>query len=140
MKPMREKIQVKINSMASILLDDIIVPGEHEQEGNETIDASFYDKDGNRFTFTLSLAVVPKVKDEDPEEETPATISDQITTILEKVSAIEEDVAKLKTYHPSPDGSTENESEPDPTVTPNDSTVTEDPNNEGSDINGDKSG
>lgn len=121
---MREKVQTKLNSMASILLDDVIVPDKNEQEGNESISASYYDKYGNKFTFNLSLTVVPKAKDEDPTEETPLTISEQISAILTKVTALEEDVGTLKSYHTSSDTpSTENQ---------------EDPTNQGSDQNGEQ--
>lgn len=110
---MREKVQTKLNSMASILLDDVIVPDKNEQEGNESIAASYYDKYGNKFTFSLSLTVVPKVKDEDPTEETPLTISEQISAILTKVTALEEDVGTLKSYHTSSDTpSVENQENP----------------------------
>lgn len=121
---MREKVQTKLNSMASILLDDVIVPDKNEQEGNESISASYYDKYGNKFTFSLSLTVVPKVKDEDPTEETPLTTSEQISAILTKVTALEEDVGFLKSYHRSSDTpSVENQ---------------EDPTNQGSDQNGEQ--
>lgn len=121
---MREKVQTKLNSMASILLDDVIVPGKDEQEGNESISASYYDKYGNKFTFNLSLTIVPKVKDEDPTEETPLTIPEQISAILTKVTALEEDVGTLKSYHTSSDTpSVENQ---------------EDPANQGSDQNGEQ--
>ena len=121
---MREKVQTKLNSMASILLDDVIVPDRDEQEGNESISASYYDKYGNKFTFNLSLTVVPKVKDEDPTEETPLTVSEQISAILTKVTALEEDVGTLKSYHTSSDTpSAENQ---------------EDPTNQGSDQNGEQ--
>ena len=124
MKSMREKVQTKLNSMASILLDDVIVPDKNEQEGNESISASYYDKYGNKFTFSLSLTVVPKVKDEDPTEETPLTTSEQISAILTKVTALEEDVGVLKSYHTSSDTpSVENQ---------------EDPTNQGSDQNGEQ--
>lgn len=121
---MREKVQTKLNSMASILLDDVIVPDKNEQEGNESISASYYDKYGNKFTFSLSLTVVPKVKDEDPTEETPLTISEQISAILTKVTALEEDVGNLKSYHISSDT---------PIVEDQ-----EDPANQGSDQNGEQ--
>ena len=51
MKPIKEKIQTKLNSMASILIDNIIVPGESHQSGSDEVSASFYDKDGNKFSF-----------------------------------------------------------------------------------------
>ena len=121
---MREKVQTKLNSMASILLDDVIVPDKNEQEGNESISASYYDKYGNKFTFSLSLTVVPKVKDEDPTEETPLPTSEQISAILTKVTALEDDVLVLKSYHTSSDTpSVENQ---------------EDPTNQGSDQNGEQ--
>ena len=71
MKPMREKIQTKLNSMASILIEDLFVPEEKEQEGYKTIDAGFYDRHGNRFDFRLKLNITPKSKIEelDPAED-----------------------------------------------------------------------
>ena len=96
---MREKIQVKLNSMASILLDDIIVPESPIQSGQESIVASFFDKDGNRFTFNLSLTVTPK--EIETVEPTP-TLADQVSTILEKLTSLEEDVSNLKNYHLTP--------------------------------------
>lgn len=99
MRQMREKIQIKLNSMASILIDDIIVPGEPTQSGQESIIASFFDKDGNKFTFNLSLTVTPK--EIEVVEPTP-TLSDQVAIILEKLTALEEDVSNLKNYHLTP--------------------------------------
>ena len=54
MKPFKEKIHNKLYSMASILLDNVIIPGETKQEGSDSIIASYYDDNGNKFTFTLS--------------------------------------------------------------------------------------
>lgn len=100
MRHMREKVQTKLNAMASILIDDIIVPEQQEQEGAETVMASYYDKFGNKFTFTLGLTVTPKQKEEGSETEEPVSVQDQVALILEKITALEQDVAELKTYHP----------------------------------------
>ena len=94
---MREHVQSKLNNMASILLDDIIVPEQEEQSGSETIQASYYDKNGNRFTFTLSLNVTPKEKAEtvDP----MPTTQEQLDLILTKLALLESEVSDLKGYH-----------------------------------------
>ena len=94
---MREHIQSKLNNMASILLDDIIIPEQEEQSGSETIQASYYDKFGNKFTFTLGLNVTPKQKVE-PSEPTPTT-DEQLALILEQLALLEEEVSELKGYH-----------------------------------------
>lgn len=109
MKPMkmREKVQTKLNNMASILLDDIILPEQEEQSGAESIQASYYDKFGNKFTFTLSLNVTPKQKVE-PSEPTP-TVDEQLSAILLEISRIEADIEDLKTYHNQPSTETPNE-------------------------------
>lgn len=101
MRPMKEKVQVKLNAMASILLDGIIVPGQDEQEGSESLTASYYDKHENKYTFSLDLTVVPKHKEEETSEqgETSASLEDQIALILEKITELEEDVSTLKLYH-----------------------------------------
>lgn len=99
MRHMREKVQTKLNAMASILIDDIIIPEQQEQEGAETVMASYYDKFGNKFTFTLGLTVTPKQK-EGSETEEPVSVQDQVALILEKITALEQDVAELKSYHP----------------------------------------
>lgn len=100
MKPMREKIQSKLNSMASILIDDIVVPEQDRQNGSETITAGFFDKYGNKFTFTLTLDVVEESKVEEVEDgETGLTVSEQIGIILDKLTRLEGEVAELKTYH-----------------------------------------
>lgn len=118
---MREKIQIKLNSMASILLDDIIIPGSPIQSGQESIVASFFDEDGNRYTFNLSLTVTPK--EIETVEPTP-TLADQVSTILEKLTLLEEDVSNLKNYHLAPSVETE---EPTQDVS---ETPQEDDNNE----------
>lgn len=94
---MREHIQSKLNNMASILLDDIIIPEQEEQSGSETIQASYYDHFGNKFSFTLGLNVTPKQKVE-PSEATPTT-DEQLALILEKLAELEEDVGELKGFH-----------------------------------------
>lgn len=98
MKPLREKVHNKLFSMASILLDNVIVPEEIAQEGADSITASYYDDDGNKYTFTLSLTVMPEIK-VDLGEEPPMTLADQINLMLEKMTGLEEDVALLKGYH-----------------------------------------
>lgn len=96
MKQMRESIQYKLISMASILLDDIIVPGEAVQRGQESIVASIYDKDGNKLTFDLSLTVTPK----DIEEVEPVpTLSEQLSLLLEEITDLKIEVARLRSYH-----------------------------------------
>lgn len=115
---MREKVQSKLNSMASILLDDILVPDQIEQQGSETLVGSYYDEDGNKFTFTLSLTVAPKKKAETEETEEPVNISDQIATILEKIIALEEDVSVLKNYHLTAQEPTETTEQNNPTENP----------------------
>lgn len=100
MKHIREKVQVKLNSMASILLDDIIVPDSIPQSGQQTIESSFFDKDQNRYTFNLTLTVTPKVFEDEEEDSDPIpTLSEQIAMILQKLTELEEDVATLKGYH-----------------------------------------
>ena len=99
MRRMKEKVQSKLVSMSSILLDDILIPNEEHQEGDETVSASYYDKYGNKFTFTLSLTVVPKYKEDDPNAETPVTTEDQIGLILEKIENIDEGIGQLKQCH-----------------------------------------
>lgn len=100
MKPFKEKIYNKLYSMASILLDNIVIPGEAKQEGSDSIIASYYDEEGNKYTFTLSLNVTPETEDEIIEPE-PITLAEQIAAILEKVTALETEVALLKGYHVS---------------------------------------
>ena len=78
MKPIREKIHSKLYSMASILLDNIIVPGEEKQEGSDSIIASYYDDFGNKFTFSLSLSVTPE-SELDIIEDEPVTLAEQVT-------------------------------------------------------------
>ena len=41
-------------------MDNIIVPGERQQQGYDEMKASFFDKDGNKYVFILSLRVIPK--------------------------------------------------------------------------------
>lgn len=124
MRHMREKVQTKLNAMASILIDDILVPEQQEQEGAETVMASYYDKFGNKFTFTLGLTVVPNKKD-DAEVEEPVSIQDQVSLILEKLTSLEEDVSVLKSYHAQENSGSEN-SETNPIITePTESTGSE---------------
>lgn len=130
MKHMREKVQTKLNAMASILIDDIIIPEQQEQEGAETVMASYYDKFGNKFTFTLGLTVTPKQKEEGSETEEPVSVQDQVALILEKITALEKDVAELKTYHPQTE-TTVVEDGPNEPQDPNTETT-----NEGSDGDG----
>ena len=121
---MREKVQTKLNAMASILIDDILVPEQQEQEGAETVMASYYDKFGNKFTFTLGLTVVPNKKD-DAEVEEPVSIQDQVSLILEKLTSLEEDVSVLKSYHAQENSGSES-SETNPIITePTESTGSE---------------
>ena len=111
MKPFKEKIHNKLYSMASILLDNVIIPGETKQEGSDSIIASYYDDNGNKFTFTLSLNVVPETDENTPVEE-PLSLADQIGMILEKVTVLENEVAILRGYHDSmPTESGENPTE-----------------------------
>lgn len=84
--------------MASILMDNIVKPYEEKQEGSDSISASLYDEFGNKYVYTLSLTVSPKTDDEEVVEE-PVTLAEQIATILEKVTSLEDDVALLKGYH-----------------------------------------
>lgn len=106
MRNVKEKVQTKLNSMASILLDDIIVVGEKRQEGTESIVASFYDKEGNKFTFNLSLTITP----EEIEQVTPApTLSEQVNSILEEIGALKNDISTLKGYHTTIEVDTPNE-------------------------------
>lgn len=100
MKPIKEKIQTKLNSMASILIDNIIVPGERHQSGSDEVSASFYDKDGNKFSFRLSLRVTPKEGADDNLDGTEIiTTEEKINRIEEAIVAIQEDISLLKTYH-----------------------------------------
>ena len=108
---MREHVQSKLNNMASILLDDIIVPEKEEQSGSESIQASYYDKFGNRFTFTLSLSVTPKEK-ADTSEPIPTT-QDQLELILAKLSILENKVSNLENYHNSSEAPNEDTNQSD---------------------------
>lgn len=100
MKPIKEKIQTKLNSMASILIDNIIVPGERHQSGSDEVSASFYDKDGNKFSFKLSLRVTPKEGADDNLVDTEIiTTEEKITKIEEAIMAIQKDIGLLKAYH-----------------------------------------
>lgn len=127
MRPMREKIQTKLNSMSSILMDNIINPKEVKQRGLEKITSSFYDKDGNQFSFTLILKVTPEEKEEqdyaiddmydevlnlceEEEEVTPVTTEEALNIALSKIdtlesaiSSIKEDIDVLKEYHKTPE-------------------------------------
>lgn len=94
---MREKVQTKLNSMANILLDDIIVPDQEFQQGQETISASYYDQFGNKFSFDLTLSVTPF--EEQASTEPVLSMSDQIEMILAKITHIEQDVANLQAFH-----------------------------------------
>lgn len=114
MRPMREKIQVKLNSMASILMDNIIVPNEVQQQGSEEMTASFYDREGNKFSFTLALQVTPKdVTEEEPvEEPTVQELIDQAIAQLgleQDIASIKDAIAELKAYHKTPqEGTSDN--------------------------------
>ena len=100
MKPIKEKIQTKLNSMASILIDNIIVPGERHQSGSDEVSASFYDKNGNKFSFKLSLLVTPKEGADDGLGDTEIiTTEEKINRIEEAIVAIQEDISLLKAYH-----------------------------------------
>lgn len=99
MRRMKEKVQTKLISMSSILLDDILVPNEEKQHGYEHVSASFYDKYGNKFTFDLSLTVTPRVQDSDSNIDAPVTIPDQLDNILNKMDNIENGVEQLKQAH-----------------------------------------
>lgn len=96
---MKERIQTKLNSMASILMDNIIVPGERRQSGYDEVSASLYDKDGNKFAFKLSLQVTPKGETDDVEESEFETSEDKIDRIEAAIVAIQADIDTLKAYH-----------------------------------------
>lgn len=100
MRRVNEKIQDKLYSMSSILLGNVIIPRKIEQEGSDSIVASYYDDNENKYTFTLSLNVTPKEKTEEDSEE-PVTMAEQISMILSKLTSLEEDVEILKGYHAS---------------------------------------
>ena len=95
-RELREMTHVKLHEMASILLDDIIVPGEIRQEGQESIMASCIDRNGNKYLFNLSLTVTPE---EIVQSEPAPTLADQISTIIEELVGIKEDISTLKGYH-----------------------------------------
>jgi len=100
MKPIKEKIQTKLNSMASILIDNIIVPDERHQSGYDEVSASLYDKNGNKFSFKLSLRVTPKEgTDDDLDDIEVVTAEEKISRIEEAIVAIQEDINLLKAYH-----------------------------------------
>lgn len=100
MKPIKEKIQTKLNSMASILIDNIIVPDERYQSGSDEVSASFYDKNGNKFSFKLSLRVTPKEgMDDDLDDTEIITAEEKISRIEEAIVTIQEDISLLKAYH-----------------------------------------
>lgn len=123
MRKNRERIQTKLNSMASILLDDIIKPDEIVQEGQESIVASLYDQNGNKLTFNLSLTVTPK----EVEEIEPApTLSDQISTILSEITSLKLNVAKLEGYHTQSEDEPSVPDEPTEPNTPNEDQVDDD--------------
>ena len=87
-------------SIISILIDNIIVPGEHHQSGSDEVSASFYDKHGNKFSFQLSLRVTPKEGVDDGLGDTEiVTTEEKISRIEEAIVAIQEDISLLKTYH-----------------------------------------
>ncbi len=119
-RELKEMTQIKLHEMASILLDDIIVPGEIRQEGEESIVASCVDRNGNKFIFNLSLTVVPEeIVQVDP---TP-TLSDQVSTIIDELSSIKDDISTLKGYHTEievtdPDENLNSETDPNSNVDP----------------------
>lgn len=104
----RERVQTKLNNMASILLDDIIVPGEDSQQGADTIQASYYDHYGNKFTFSLGLTVTPK-EESGSIDDSVLTTDQKLEMILEKISILESDINSLKEYHTTPAPQTEQE-------------------------------
>ena len=126
-RELREMTQVKLHEMASILLDDIIVPGEIRQEGQESIMASCIDRNGNKYLFNLSLTVTPE---EIVQSEPVPTLADQVSTIIDELSSIKDDISTLKGYHTqieadpntNEDGNTE-----DPIITEPTDNPTEDP-------------
>ena len=95
-RKMREKIQVKLNSMASILVDDIVNPNKKEQEGSESIVASFFDKDGNKFLFDLKLTVVPEQKEGEIPDPIGMSQQEQMDLILREIAEIKEEIAEIK--------------------------------------------
>lgn len=108
---MREKVQTKLNSMANILLDDILVPDQESQQGQETISASYFDKFGNKFSFDLTLSVIPPETKEEISEPV-LSLNEQIQMILSKITSIEDDIANLKAYNTNSEPS-ENEAGPE---------------------------
>lgn len=95
-RELKEMTQIKLHEMASILLDDIIIPGEIRQEGQESISASCVDRNGNKFIFDLSLTVTPE---EVVQSEPVPTLSEQIATIVSDLNSIKDDILTLKGYH-----------------------------------------
>lgn len=95
-RKMREKIQIKLNSMASILVDDIVNPNKKEQEGSESIVASFFDKDGNKFLFDLKLTVVPEQKEGEIPDPIGMSQQEQMDLILREIAEIKEEIAQIK--------------------------------------------
>jgi len=95
MKKNKEYIQRKLYSMASILMGNIIIPSKEEQEGTDSIVASWYDENGNKYSFTLSLNIVPPEK-VDTEADESITITDQIAAILSKLDTLEGKVDSLE--------------------------------------------
>ena len=96
---MKEKIQTKLNSMASILMDNIIVPGEVQQHGYDKLKASFHDKDGNKYSFKLSLRVTPngyEPEDFDHDIDFPNARLDRLERT---VAEMQNDIDVLKIYH-----------------------------------------
>lgn len=118
----KEHIQRKLYSMASILMGNIIIPSQEEQEGSDSIVASWYDEVGNKYSFTLSLNVVPPIKADTEEDET-VTVADQIAIILSKLDALDTKVGILEQKITSEDSGSSTDQ---PTTGDNDSTQGDD--------------
>ena len=74
----KEKVQDKLNSMANLLLDDILKPHEIMQSGEKSITAGWYDENDNRFDFTLTIKVSPTLVEEDGRVYDPVTGDEEL--------------------------------------------------------------
>ena len=82
------------------MIDNIIVPDERHQSGSDEVSARFYDKNGNKFSFRLSLRVTPKEGVDDGLGDTEIiTTEEKINRIEEAIVAIQKDIGLLKAYH-----------------------------------------
>ena len=109
MKPIKEKIQTKLNSMASIAFDNIMVPNSEEQSGQNTIKAGFFDKFGNKINLKLDVNIISASDIESGVA--PDQSTDSIDLLESRVSALEETVSSMIN---TPDENPSQDAEQDP--------------------------